>query len=78
MTKVIMLMLFSKQTRGHRVGDPAWASAQIFPGGGQSRHFTCLFQVVCDATQMDVHKKRPVLRQQLHRLQCFSYKILLH
>jgi len=33
----------------------AWASAEIFPGG-QSRHFAHPFQVVDDATQMDVHK----------------------
>jgi len=35
----------------------AWASAEFFPGGGQSRHFAYLFQIVGDATQMDVHKK---------------------
>jgi len=32
----------------------------------QSRHFSYLFQFVGDATQMDVLKKCPMLRQQLH------------
>jgi len=34
----------------------AWASAEIFPGGWQSRHFAYPFQVVDDAAHMDVHK----------------------
>jgi len=42
-----------------------WASAEIFPGWGQSRHFAYPFQYVGDATQMDVYKKCPMLRQQL-------------
>jgi len=42
-----------------------WASAEIFPGGGQSRHFAYLFQFVGDATQTEVHKKCAMLRQQL-------------
>jgi len=33
-----------------------WASAEIFPGGGQSRHFAYPFQISDNATQMDVHK----------------------
>jgi len=37
---------------------PAWASAEIFPGGGQSRHFAYPFQVVDDATQIDIHKTK--------------------
>jgi len=37
-----------------------------FSKGGKSRHFAYLFQFVGDATQMDVHKKCPILRQQLH------------
>jgi len=36
----------------------SWASAECFPGGGKSRHFAYLFQIVGDATQMDVHKKK--------------------
>ena len=35
-----------------------WASAGLFPRGGQSRHFAYLFQIVGNATQMDVHKKK--------------------
>jgi len=34
-----------------------WASAEIFPGGGQSWHFAYLFKFVGDATQLDVHKQ---------------------
>jgi len=34
----------------------AWASAETFPGGGQSRHFAYSSQVVDDATQMFLHK----------------------
>jgi len=30
--------------------------AEIFPGGGQSRHFAYPFQIVDDATQMAVNK----------------------
>ena len=37
-----------------------------FSRGGHSRHFAYLFQFVGDATQMDVHKKIPMLRQHLH------------
>jgi len=48
----------------------AWASAEIFPGGVPSRHFAYPFQFVGDATQMDGHKKCPMLPQQL---QCFPY-----
>jgi len=33
-----------------------WASAEIFPGGRQHRHFAYPFQVVDNATQMHVHK----------------------
>ena len=34
--------------------------------GGQSRHFAYFIQIVGDATQMDVHKRKyPMLRQQL-------------
>jgi len=36
----------------------AWASAEIFPGGWQSRQFACPFQVVDDATQIDLYKKK--------------------
>jgi len=43
-----------------------------FSRGGQSRHFAYLFQFVGDATQMDVHKKCPMLWQQLHTV--FSLK----
>jgi len=31
---------------------------RIFSGGGQSRHFAYLFQIVGDARQMDVHEKK--------------------
>jgi len=34
----------------------SWASAEIFPGGGQRRNFAHPFQVANDAMQMDVHK----------------------
>jgi len=34
----------------------SWASAEIFPGGAQRRHFAYPLQVAIDAMQMDVHK----------------------
>jgi len=37
-----------------------------FSRGEKSRHFAYPFQFVGDATQMDVHKKCPMLRQQFH------------
>jgi len=42
-----------------------WASADIFPGG-QSRNFAYIFQFFGDGTQIDVNRKCPMLRQQLH------------
>jgi len=47
-----------------------WASAEILPGGEQRRHFAYLFQFVGEASamQMDVHKKCPMLWQQLHKI----------
>ena len=37
----------------------AWASAEIFPGGGaKSTFWLYFFRVVGDATQMDVYKKK--------------------
>jgi len=35
-----------------------WASADIFPGGGQSRYFPYVFLVVVDATQLTYTKKK--------------------
>ena len=43
---------------------------------GGSRHFACHFQFVGDATQTDIHKKCPVLWQQL--LTVFSLQENLH
>ena len=45
-----------------------------FSRGGQSRHFTCLFQVVGDAAQMDVHKKENVQCYGISCIQCFPCK----
>jgi len=39
---------------------------KFFQGAWQGRYFACLFQFFGDATQMDVHKKCPMLRQRLH------------
>jgi len=39
------------------VGMKTWTSAEFF-ARGQSRYFANLFQIVGDATQMDVHKKK--------------------
>jgi len=33
-----------------------WASAEIFPGGGQRQHFANSYQVADDAMQMYVHE----------------------
>jgi len=41
---------------GLTAGLESWASAEISPGGGQSRYFAYLIQVLDDATQIDVHK----------------------
>jgi len=60
-----------------RAGLLPWTSAEIFPGGGQSRHFAYPFQFVGDATQMDVHKKCPMLRQQLHKVFCLQENFTL-
>jgi len=47
---------------------------QTFFQGGQCRHFSYLFQVVGDATQMDVHKKENVQRYGNSCIQCFPCK----
>jgi len=44
--------------------------------GGQSRHFAYLFQVVGDATQMDVYKKENVQRYGNSCMQCFFVRKL--
>ena len=49
-----------------------------FSKGEQSRHFAYLFQVVGDATQMDVYKKENVQRYGNSCIQCFLCKITLH
>ena len=33
-----------------------WESAEIFPGGGETRNLAYLFQIVDDAMQIDVNK----------------------
>jgi len=69
-----------------------WASADVFPGGEQRRHFAHPFQVVDDVIQMDVHKtlypfyttkKRPqvmatVAKTALRWQQCFFTHTSFH
>jgi len=61
----------------------AWASAEIFPG--QNRHFAYPFQVVDDATQVDVHKTlypfyttKKMLNFTATVANCFSSTKILH
>ena len=49
-----------------------------FSTGGQSRHFAYRFQVIGDATQMDVYKKVDVQRYGNCCIQCFLCKKTLH
>ena len=49
-----------------------WTSAENFPGGGQSWHFAYPFQVVDDATQMDVHKTLHPFYTTKKNAQCYG------
>jgi len=51
-----------------------WASAEIFPGGGKVNILLILFQVVGDATQMDVDKKENAHCYVNNCIQCFPCK----
>jgi len=46
----------------------AYGRPHKFFQGGKSRNFAYLFQFFGDGTQVDVNKKRLMLRQQLHTL----------
>jgi len=50
---------------------------KFFQGEGKSQHFAYLFQVVGDATQIDVYKKENVQCYRNSCMQCFPCKKIL-
>jgi len=57
---------------------PSWASAEIFPGGGQSRHFAIFLNLLTMQHKWTYTKKENVQRYCNSCIQCFLCKKTLH